>query len=130
MCSGIFEAPVSAVRTLANVSFGKFGICSNAIQSGGAPGMSVTLRSRIVSTAVIGSKRSTSTTAEPRISEYASTTFNPKMWKRGSTPYTRSVPSILRTSEIWSRLLRRFPCDSIAAFGEPAVPLVNSITAR
>ena len=54
------------------------------------------------------------------------------MWKSGSTPKTTSSAVCDRPGWAWhcSRLASRLPWVSIAAFGEPAVPLVKISTAR
>ena len=56
----------------------------------------------------------------------------PKMWNRGSTPSTTSSGRSPRPgcACICSRFECRLPCVSIAAFAEPAVPLVKSRAAR
>ena len=82
--SGILAAPVSAVRTVANASAGASTI-EKSTHIGGAPGTTVTLRSRIVSSAVVGSKRCTSTAVAPTANEMPSTTLRPMMWNIGST---------------------------------------------
>ena len=54
------------------------------------------------------------------------------MWKNGSTPNETSSRVCARCGWdcICSRFDRRLPWLSMAAFGEPAVPLVNMSTAR
>ena len=84
--SGMRDAPVSARRTEAKLSAGASSKWLKANHSGGAPKITVTLRSRMVSSAVDGSKRWTSTTVAPRSSVMPSTTFSPKMWNSGRTP--------------------------------------------
>ena len=113
------------MRTLARSEACSPGNCDNAVQTGGAPGTTVTLRSRIVSTAVDGSKRCTRTIDAPRYSEYPSITLRPKMWNTGSTPYTTSLGRITVLRSSCSRFDFRLRCVSIAARGAPAVPLVK-----
>ena len=49
------------------------------------------------------------------------------MWNSGSTPRVTSPGSWRRAADAstWSRLASRLPWVSMAAFGEPAVPLVK-----
>ena len=79
-----------------------------------------------------GWKWSTSDTAAPASNAKSRTTFKPKTWKNGSTPSATSSP--LTRKPGWpcscSRLASNDPCVSLAAFGGPAVPAVNSSTAR
>ncbi len=89
----------------------------------------MTPRSLIVSSAVNGSKRCTSTTVAPRARLMPSTTLSPKMWNTGSTPYTTSSPTMPSVDRPCSMLASRLPWLSIAARGEPAVPLVKMSTA-
>ena len=86
----------------------------------------------IDSIAEIGSKRSTSNNRAPTANVTPSTTFSPKMWNIGSTANTTSsalwaLPGVDST---WAILARRLPCVSIAALGDPAVPLVKMSVAR
>ncbi len=59
---------------------------ANATHIGGAPGTTVTWRRAIVSAAATGSKRCTSSTPAPTVSEVPITTASPKMWNNGKTP--------------------------------------------
>ena len=85
----------------------------------------------MASMADIGSNRSTSSTEAPACRAVPSTTLSPKMWNIGSTPKPTSAASPSpRRAMTCSRLASRLPCESIAALGEPAVPLVKMSTAR
>ena len=70
--------------------------------------------------------------APPIISARFMTTESAKMWKNGSTPIMRSLPSSTPSSHItaWWALAYRLAWDSIAPFGTPVVPPVYCRTAR
>ncbi len=94
--------------------------------------MTVTLSLRTRASVSIGWKWSTRQTAAPACSARPSTTFKPNTWKSGRTP---SATSEARTRKpgcdcICSMLARSDPCVSMAGLGAPAVPAVNSRTAR
>ncbi len=94
--------------------------------------MTVTPWLTIDSNAVCGSKRSTSSTVAPAMRDRPSATFSPKMWNNGRTPKTTSSGPCRRPGWSWhcSRFESRLPWVSMAAFGDPAVPLVKLSTAR
>ena len=89
--SGILAAPVSASARRRTRSGRPRRSTPTPPTSAGRPGTMVTPRSAIVSSAVAGSKRCTSTTDAPAASVSPSTTLSPKMWNIGSTPNTTSV---------------------------------------
>ena len=72
------------------------------------------------------------TRPRPPCNARPSTTFSPKTWKSGSTPSATSSASMRRPgcACICSMFASSEPCVSIAGFGAPAVPAVNSSTAR
>ena len=65
----------------------------------------------------------------PAASVLHSITLRPKMWYAGSTPNVTSSGVMCSTTVTCSMLESRFPCVRTAAFGEPAVPLVNMYAA-
>ena len=73
-----------------------------------------------------------SSSAAPATRLSPSTTLSPKMCDRGRTPNTTSSGPCRRPGWSWhcSRFETRLPWVSMAAFGEPAVPLVKMRTAR
>ena len=71
---------------MAKASAGASSKWANATHIAGAPGITVTPRERIDSSAVAGSKRWTSTTVAPTDRLMPSTTLSPKMWYGGITP--------------------------------------------
>jgi len=125
-------APEAARSTVATAS----GLAPSAAASPahivGGPVRSVTPCSTTAAKAASASNRSINTMVDPAISPPSRTTFRPKMWKRGSTARATSSGPRRRPSEACtcSRLASRLPWVSIAARGEPAVPLVNISTAR
>ena len=86
----------------------------------------------IASIAEIGSNRSTSSRLAPTAKVTPSTTLRPKIWNIGRTANTTSseVWALPGVDSTWAMFVRRFPWVSIAAFGEPAVPLVKISAAR
>ena len=84
--TGSFAAPDSARRTVAKASEGASSKWAKATHIDGAPGIVVTRRERIDSSAVAGSKRWTSTTVAPADRLTPITTLSPKMWYGGITP--------------------------------------------
>ena len=115
------------MRTPRSGASASAGSWDHVTHMGGAPGTTVTPRSRMVSSAVTGSKRCTRTALAPTWSVRSATTVRPMMWLSGRTPNTTSSgPSrSLSVERIWPRLASRLPCESIAAAEAPAVPLVN-----
>ena len=130
--AGSRAAPDVAIRTVRNTDAPVSGRFAQAAHIAGAPAMTVTRWRTTASTADAGSKRSTSSTVDPAWKDRPSTTFSPKMWNSGSTPRVTSPGTWRRASDAstCSRLESRLPCDSIAAFGDPATPLVKIRTAR
>ena len=128
---GHLRRAVSASRTVAKLSAGASSKWLNASHSGGAPGMTVTLRSRIVSSAVDGSKRWTSTTVAPRGERDAEHDVEAEDVEHRQHAVDDVVGLDLHRRRVrpWSRLPSRLPWLSIAARGEPAVPLVKIRTA-
>ena len=91
----------------------------------GAPSMTVMPRSWMVSTVLTGSNRCTRTMRAPDASVVHNMTFRPKMWNIGSTPKVTSAGVMCSAAIDCSMFDMRLPWLSTAAFGEPAVPLVN-----
>ena len=97
----------------------------------GTPSSVVTPRSRTCRSEDAGSKRVSNTNAAPVASDSPSATFRPKMWNSGrATIPTSSARRISGMRSICCRLAVRLPWVSMAALGSPAVPDVNSRTAR
>jgi hypothetical protein len=83
----------------------------------------------MVSMVLIGSNLCTRTMRAPDASVVHSMTFRPKMWYIGRTPNVTSAGVMCSASIDCSMFDMRFPWLSTAAFGDPAVPLVNMYAA-
>ncbi len=105
---------------------------AHALHMVGGPVITVTPCFTMDSTAETGSKRSIINMVAPTANVRPRTTLSPKMWNIGSTAKTTSPGLWLSPGAeiICERLLRRLPWLIIAALGDPAVPEVNTSTAR
>ena len=122
---------MSARRTEAKLSAGASSKWLKANHSGGAPNITVTLRSRMVSSAVDGSKRWTSTTVAPRSSvdpEHDVQAEDVEERQHAEDDVVAGRLAGFRAALV--EVAERLPWLSIAARGLPAVPLVNISTAR
>ena len=117
---------------MAKLSAGASSKWLNASHIGGAPGTTVTPRSRMVSSAVDGSKRCTSTTVAPRGEGEAEHDVEPEdvEQRQHAVDDVVGVDPVPPSERPCSMLASRLPWLSIAARGEPAVPLVKISTAR